>query len=253
MITKELIEARGKMIIAGAITVVLTVLIALSYDLLRNALGPAIGDLPAMLKSQVEAVMGDFSNYIFFQWFAKNGQMVLGGLAAFLGGSLIAGEVSKGTIFFLLSKPVSRPRVFMTKYGVAAALQLGICLLSALSLLIAGGLTGHPQNIVGLFASALLIWLGTLWVLGMAALFSVLFDDLLRPVGLALLVAIAVGIPGLVATLLPDWANWSLPSYWFSLPAFLGTGFPAKELAVSLAAAVLPVAVALSLFRKKAY
>lgn len=253
MISKELIEARGKIIIAIVLTLALTLLIAFSYDLLRNALGPAIGDLPAVLRSQVEAVMGDFSSYVFFQWFGKNGQMVLAGLAAFLGGGLIAGEVSKGTIFFLLSKPVSRPRVFMTKYGVAAAIQLAICLLSALCLLIVGIVTGHSQNIVGLLASALLIWLGTLGVLGIAALFSVLFDDLLRPVGLALLVAIVVGIPGLVSALLPDWANWSIPNYWYSLAAFQGTGFPAKELAVCLIAAIIPLAIALPLFRKKAY
>ncbi len=253
MIAKELIEARGKVIIAVVLTVAFTLLISFSYDLLRDALGPAIGTLPALLKSQVEAVMGDFSTYVFFQWFGKNGQMLLGGLAAFLGGGLIASEVSKGTIFFLLSKPVSRLQVFLTKYGVAAALQLGICLLSALCLLIAGAVTGHSLDIMGLTASALLIWLGTLWVLGVASLFSILFDDLLKPVGLAMLIAILVGIPGLVAVLLPEWAAWSLPNYWYSLPAFQGTGFPTKELAVCFVAALVPVAIALPLFRKKAY
>ena len=253
MIAKELIEVRGKVIIAGVLTVAFALLIAFSYDLLRNALGPAIQDMPAILRSQIDAVMGNFNTYVFFQWFAKNGQMILGGLAGFLGGGLIASEVSKGTIFFLLSKHISRSRVFLLKYGVAAGLQLGICLLSAFCLLLAGALAGHPQDIFGLAASALLIWLGTLFVLGVAALFSVLFDDLLKSVGLALLVAVVVGIPGLVATLLPEWANWSLPNYWFSLAAFQGTGFPAKELAVCLVAAVVPVAIALSIFKRKAY
>ncbi len=253
MITKELVEARGKLIIAGVLTLAFTLLIAFSYDLLRDALGPAITTLPDVLRSQVEAVMGAYNNYVFFQWFGKNGQMVLGGLAAFLGGGLIAGEVSKGTIFFLLSKPVSRAQVFVTKYGVAAALQLGICLLSGLCLLVAGAIAGHSIDVMGLLVSVVLIWLGTLGVLGVAALFSVVFDDLLKSVGLALLVAIVVGIPGLVSTLLPDWANWSLPNYWYSADAFLGVGFPAKEFAVCLVAAVIPVAIALPLFRRKAY
>src|SRR3954453_16676909 len=146
MIAKELIEARGKVIIAVALTVVFTLLISLSYNLLRDALGPAIGELPSVLKSQVEAVMGEFNTYVFFQWFSKNGQMLLGGLAAFLGGGLIASEVSKGPIFFLLSKPVSRLQVFLTKYGVASMLQFGICFLSSLCLLIAGAVTGHSLN-----------------------------------------------------------------------------------------------------------
>jgi len=62
-------------------------------------------------------------------------------------------------------------------------------------------------------------------------------------------VLILLNLPGL----LPHGADWSIPSYWSSLPAFLGQEFPVKALIISLIAALVPLLLAVPLFRRQAY
>ena len=168
-----------------------------------------------------------------------------------LGASLIANEVNKGTIFFLLSRPLSRDRVLLTKYLVSALILLGVMLLSGLAILIAAASVGHPQNVGGVLISTILLWLGMLFVLGVALLFSVLFHDVLRPLIFSLLLTLLLSIPGLIpnATL----NDWNLTFYWSNFAAYQGTMFPLKALLICLIAAIVPVALAIPLFRKQAY
>src|SRR5207249_10788119 len=94
-----------------------------------------------------------------------------------------------------------------------------------------------------------LFWLGTLFVLGVSSLFSVVFSDVLRPLALTVCVVLLLSMPGLF----PHGGDWALPGYWTSLPAYLGQEFPAKALVVSLVAALVPVLAAVALFRRQAY
>jgi ABC-2 type transport system permease protein len=254
MVAKELIDARWKMIIGAAITVLVVAGLSVLYSLIRDlATSPGTAGLPEAIKNDLQLSVANFGLYAWGQWFPKNGPMVIGGLAAFLGAGLIAGEVGKGTIFFLLSKPVSRERVLITKYLVSAGILLGVTLLGSVVMLLTAVLLGQIVPVDRILLATVLLWLGTLFVLGIALLFSTLFDDVLRPAGLAILVAIIIGLPGVVGAFLPGWADWSLPGYWASLSGFLGTAFPVKEFVICLVTAVLPVASALALFRKRAY
>ena len=172
-------------------------------------------------------------------------------LAAVLGASLIAGEINRGTIFFLLSKPVSRDRVLLTKYLVSALILLGAILASGVVLLAVAALIGHPQPVGGVLISAVLLWLGVLFVLGLALLFSVLFKDALRSLVGALLVTLVLSIPGLIPN--SGVNGWNLTLYWANFAAYQGTVFPLKALLICLVAAIVPVALAIPLFRKQAY
>ena len=68
-------------------------------------------------------------------------------------------------------------------------------------------------------------------------------------VTLTVVAVLLLSLPGLF----PHGADWVLPGYWSSLPAFLGHEFPAKALLISLVAAVIPVLGAVPLFRRQAY
>jgi ABC-type transport system involved in multi-copper enzyme maturation permease subunit len=256
VIAKEVIEARGKVLIGLVLALLIAVGTTYAYSLIQDllqrpetqsALATSGGSGAGL------AALGTFDTYVWGNWYAKNGGLILGGLAAFLGAALVAGEVSKGSIFFLLSQPVSRDRVLLTKYAVNAGLLLGVGLLIAVALWITAALMGQALPVGGLLASTLLLWLGTLAILGAALLFSVLVPDALRAAGLAVVVAVLLGLPGVIGTFVPGWADWSLPNYWASLPAFQGTALPLKELAIDLVAAGLPLAAALLLFRRRAY
>ena len=250
MVTKELLDARWRMVLGALGVPAVAVVIVYSYVLIRDLLGSAaVAQLPAASRSDLELALGSFDLFVWSQWFPKNAQPVLGLFAAFLGGPLIAGEVSKSTIFLLLGKPVGRAQVLLTKYAVGAAILLGVTLLGSLGLVATAAVLGHPQPLAGMLLSTVLLWLGVLAVLGVGLLCSVLFDDVLRPVALAVVFALAIGVP----SYLPGGAPWSLPTYWSSLPAYQGTGVPWREFAVCLVAAALPVALALPLFRRRAY
>lgn len=256
MIVKEMIDARWK-VLTGLIVALLTAAgSTYAYNLIQDLLqSPAAQRaLAATGGSQAGmAAVGNFDIYVWDNWYAKNGGLILGGLAAFLGAALIAGEVSKGSIFFLLSKPMSRDRILLTKYTVNAGLLLGVGLLIALALWITAALMGQVLPVRGLLISTLLLWLGTLSILGVALLCSVVLPDSLRAAGLAVVVAGLLGIPGVVGAFAPGWTEWSLPNYWVSLPAFQDTALPVKELGICLVAAALPLAVAVPLFRRWAY
>lgn len=256
MVIKEVIEARWKAIIGSVVAVLFVVALASTYNLIKNLLsgqltGNTTQQIPPQLQGTMQQLTGSYDGYIWSQWFSKNGPEILAILAAVLGASLIASEVNKGTIFFLLSKPMSRDRVLLTKYLVSALILLGVMLLSCIAILVAAAIVGHPQNVGGVLVSTVLLWLGMLFVLGLALLFSVLFHDVLRPLIFSLLFTLLLSIPGLIpnATL----NNWSLTSYWSNFAAYQGTMFPLQALLICLVAAIVPLALALPLFRRQAY
>ena len=216
--------------------------------------------------------------------------VVLVPLAALLGVALVSGEVGRGTIFLLLSRPVSRIRIFLTKYAVAAAVMLAVALLVGGSVLVSGYAHGYPivsVNFADALATAGSFWLGALSVLGVATLASVLFRDVIRSV-----VVTAVALYAISS--LPNWLRgavewWLYPSpedypegpmevdgwyrsfeafritnYWSIVdPYYENTPFgealmgqqpgPALSILVCLVAAALPLVAALWLFRRKSY
>lgn len=254
MVAKELIEARWKAIIGAALSTLLILISALTFDLIRSVLNsPQASGASNMLGSDVMSRLSNYTVYVWSSAFSptNNSGVVLLIVAALLGASVIAGEVSKGTIFLLLSRPLSRDKILLTKYLVGAAILLAMNVLAGVVMVLASAIAGHFQdlNLGGLAASVLLFWLGTLFVLGLATLFSVVFNDVLRPLALAAVVVLVLSLPGIF----PHGSDWVLPAYWTSLPAYLGQEFPVKALVISLVAAAIPVLAAVPLFRRQNY
>lgn len=250
MLKKELIEARWKTIICGLLALLLVEVSATTYGLFISLLkGPNLEQMPAFLQQQMTSLLSSYDLYLWGNWFAKNGTQSMAVMAAILGASLIAGETSRGTIFFLLGKPVSRERVLLTKYAISALLLLVVIGLSSVALLVTAVIVGHPQSIVGVLTSTVLLWLGVLMVLGLALLFSVLFHDVLRPLLCALGITLLLALPGFF----PNGSAWSVITSWSSQTAYLGQAFPLKEGAICLLAALIPLLLALVLFHRRAY
>ncbi len=230
MFIKELLEARIKCVIFALLVAATTVgnmLIALSMP---NDHTP-------------------FEVYAWNNWFHTNAASILAVFAAVLGTNLISGEVSKGSIFFLLSKPITRDRVVLMKYMSSAMLMLLLALLGSLLIFIVGAATGHPLALLNILMTTLLLWLGTLFVLGLTLIFSVLFRDVLRPAIFALAITAVLLLP----LVLPSWRNWSLISYWLNADTYFNGVFPLAGLLVNLLAAAVTLFIALLLFRKQAY
>ena len=245
MKTKEVLEARWKVI-----TFALLAFLGIAGNMATYPFvaGSSVPSTPPNLGPT--RLPNTFNAFVWSHWFAANGLLILGLFAAILGGGLIANEVSKGTIFFLLSKPVSRERILLTKYGVSAGLLLAVSVMGSVVVVIASIILGHPQDLLHLLIATGLLWLATLFPLGLALFFSTVLPDSLRPVIFSLL--ITVGLV-LLPTILPNGLNWSLWHYWSSLDGYLAGSFPFKEYLVCLVTALVPLLVALIMFRRKAY
>ena len=163
--------------------------------------------------------------------------------------------------------PVSRERVLLTKYALGAGVLFVVAMLGSIALLVTTAVLGYPQNMVGVLVSAVLMWLGLLFVLGTSLMLSVVLDStLLALVGTFLVWMLTSLFPALIAqqiavNFLSSQSDFpatlfdalALSPYWTSLAAYSGEGFPAMHFLVSSVTAVLTLLAALWLFRRRAY
>lgn len=193
-------------------------------------------------------------------------------VAAILGVGLLPAESGRSTIFFLLSKPISRTRVLLTKYVVGATALFGVAVFFGVGLVVSAGARGYPLeslDIAGVALSVVLLWLGSLSVFGLALTLSVALKNLIwSAVAILALMALTWSLSNL---LLGFWMNYFLddrgvpglsadivqramfPYYWSSKNLFLGQSLASTNFAFCLMTAVLPLLAAVWSFNRKAY
>jgi len=280
MVTKELRDVRWKVVVA--LTVVLTALIVSGYPTPY----PLIEEVTAHSDVQTEYENGtpipeeylvpsnpeDYAMQEMAGAYNVGGFVILLPLAGMLGAALIAGETGSGTIFTLLSRPVSRTRVLLTKYAVCAGVLLGCAVFGGLLLVIAAAVRGYPLenlNIAGAVLSAILMWLGSLFVLGVALLASDIFKNVMASVmATALAMYLVFALPSFVLSIYFLFAASefetpaiaaevtrisNLGSYWVVEGLYVDGAVSITNFLVSLLAAAVPTFAALWLFRRKAF
>jgi ABC-2 type transport system permease protein len=250
MTTKEVLEARWKVGIFALLVFLVASFNSAFYQVEGYKLDPHNNAPPPLQILIPEHLANTFNTFVWIEWFATNGPFLLAFLAALLGAGLIASEVSRGTIFFLLSKPVSRERILLIKYGVSAALLLAVSVVGSVGLAVVGIVLGQPLNVLNLLVATVLLWQAALFPLGLALFFSVILSDSFRPMVFSLLILFAFIV---LPVTLPNGWDWSLWHYWSSLNAYLDGTFPLKECLVCLVTAALPLLAALVVFHRKAY
>lgn len=233
MVAKELRDAWWKLL-AAAVAVVPSLLIVAEYLPPYESAGRVVEEFPPGIVTQQ-------------LWnVSSGGGLALGFLAALLGAALVSGETSQSTIFLLLSRPVGRARVLLTKYAVCAGILLAAAAFGhVLFLAVAFVAKGYPPGLVSVSSvilSTVLLWLGSLFVLGATLIVSVAFRNVTASVIAAALVVVAY------------WFSASLGvGYWSSENLYAGSNLAPTYFLVSTIAAAVPLLVALWLFRRKAY
>ena len=250
MKTKELLEARWKVLTFTLLALLVSVGNIAIYQYGKYQLERGGASSPMFQDMAQDPLMKNFTAFVWDRWFATNGPFILALFAVILGSGLIAGEVRKGTIFFLLSKPVSRERILLTKYTVSAGLLLAVSVMNSLAIVIASIAVGQPQDLLHLLIATGLLWLAALFPLGLSLFFSLFSSDNFRPVVFSLLLTVALV---LLPIILPNGLDWSLGRYWSNQNTYLAGGFPLKEYLVCLLIALVPLLAALVVFRRKAY
>lgn len=202
-------------------------------------------------------------------FFGSTGKTFLIPLAAVLGVGLVSTEAGRGTIFLLLSKPIGRGQVLLTKWAVGALALLAISAFFGVAFVASAAAKGYPLDSLsptGVALSILLLWLGSLSVLGLALALSALMRNALWSVlaVLSLLVAIWVFFNFLSGLWMEFFLSSNelsvpivqrviIPYYWSSKDLYLGDSLALVNFAVCLFTAALALFAALWVFRRKEY
>ncbi|MGH3146657.1 MAG: ABC transporter permease [Rubrobacter sp.] len=276
MVTKELRDAGWKLVLGFLVILVLAAVVVVPYEWMAGETVVAPNMLPEGLPLPDgfprELNPAESAAYSLENDFGTICGYVLVPLAVLLGVAVVSGEAGSGTIFLLLSKPVNRSRLLLTKYGVGAAVLLSVALLGCVGIVTSAAVRGYPMGQVSVFGAALsvaLLWLGSLFVLSTALLMSVLFRNVLFSLT-ATVVALYAAFTGpqFLSVFLsqplprpsgpPDWSygwlTWlDISRYWGGEILYLGEGVAAVNFVVYSTLAVLPLLAALWLFNRKAF
>ncbi len=189
LLTKELREARWKWIVGGAVMLATALALSFMFDFLASMTEGGI-PLPEPWFSQVQQQMQDYEVYVWLNWYGKNFFQIMLVIAVILGAASLTGERSSGTLEFLLSQPLGRWSIFVTKFtaGLLVLWLLGIA--GTLVMGPVSWLAGHDLHL-GAFMRGLPVSLGA------AALFysvAFLLSAVLRsePLKVALISAVAL-------------------------------------------------------------
>jgi ABC-type transport system involved in multi-copper enzyme maturation permease subunit len=261
MIAKE-VRADRWAVVVGLFVLALRIQGAVTTDLKAQTLAVLNYNFDADFTAAAAGHISTASAYVWAVFFSDLTLYLLVGVCgAVFGAGLIASETSSGSIFVLLSRPLSRTRIFLTKYGMAAALSLLLCaLFGAVGLAVGAwqGVAGPPLG--GWLLSVILLWLAMLFVVGLALLYSVLVPNALAAGVLAFFTAYLLVIVPVIHTgtqphvhYLLGGPDWQVATYWSSLGIYAGVDSPVKSLLIALIAALIPVALALALFVRKAF
>lgn len=262
MIAEEWRSARWKLIVAAVPVVLIFFVLSPYAEFVEDA-----RRIPS--EDPVETALRDLSDLYYL-----GGLFILIPLAGLLGVAAISGEVSSGSILLVLSRPVSRVRVLLAKYAVAAGTLLLAAVLGKVLLVCMAAVRGYPLGqlrVLEAVVSVFVLWLGVLFVLGTAMLVSTVFKSVLASVAACALVLLAVftlphvildrimtptgALAGLSLRL--DLITYWTPAYYYygdpgSVAVGIG-GFTAANFLVCLTAATVPLLLALWLFRREEY
>jgi len=199
LIRKELFQMRWILLVGLIFGLALAVVIVVTFHYIEQVVAeipPELMELLAQYEVTRELlfIFGDYTDYVWSQWNAKNLYQAGAVLAIVMAASQFAGEVSRRTIGFYLSRPVTRREGYIAK--VAAGIILLLLIFGGATILIwAGstviGLTADWGRIWGSFLISL-VWLSAYYLAG--CIISTLNRE-------AITAGVIIGVAGIILSL----------------------------------------------------
>lgn len=179
-----------------------------------------------------------YLNMEYFSWLP----LLLSIYAIFFGSGLVARDAEKGALEFLLSQPVRRFQVVITKFLVFLAVLAAVMAASVVGMLVGAALMGQSLNLPNLLVAHLQAFVLVVAVAAYASVFSVLFLNNGRALMLSGLITAALYILNFVGPALGSlqWLQKGSLFYYFQGMSLLLEG------QVNMAGLVLHAAVALA-------
>jgi len=204
LISKELLQMRWILIVGLIFGLALAVIIVVTFHFMEQVVAEIPPELMELLAQhevtrELLFIFGDYSDYVWSQWNAKNLYQAGAFLAIIMAASQFAGEVSRRTIGFYLSRPVTRREGFLAK--VAAGMIIFVLVFGGAMILIwlvsaIIGLSAEWGRLWGAFLISL-VWLIAYYLVG--CIISILNRE---PISAGVMIGVAgiiLSLPGLFA------------------------------------------------------
>lgn len=278
MIFKEWRDARWKLVLGALAFLVVAVVAPRSYGQILVNVERDVSSMKDVEYMREPGYPAKLAGGELEQLQRHANHAILVPLAGLFGVALVSAEVGQGSIFLLLSRPLGRRRVLLTKYAVCAACLFAVALVGAVGMILSAYVRGYPPeavNVGRIFVVATLFWLGALFVLGVSLLASVIFGNVILTIlAAAGTVYLVYAGPDIVQSIVEGifWTNsdyaqtwreriawtdafdrWRLSNYWGGYYTLDRNATMAQSFLVCLFTAVPPLLLALWLFRRKAY
>jgi len=131
------------------------------------------------------------------------------------GGSALAGEIDKGTISFLLSKPLSRVKIYFAKYIAGLLALVFLLIVSIIGIIPLARLHGLDYLGPNYVAIAVLSFGLGLAVLSLSMFLSALFNDKGKPYFIASAIMILMYVMNLLSVLQESLVNLKYGSFFY--------------------------------------
>ena len=173
LIRKELLQMRWILVVGLIFGLAMAVIIVVTFHYMEQVVAEIPPDLMELLARhevtrELLFIFGDYSDYVWSQWNAKNLYQAGALLSIIMAASQFSGEVSRRTIGFYLSRPVTRREGFIAKVAAGMIMLLLIfggtmILIWAVSAII--GLSAEWGRLWGAFLISL-VWLSAYYLVG---------------------------------------------------------------------------------------
>ncbi|MDW7651855.1 MAG: ABC transporter permease subunit [Bacillota bacterium] len=251
LIKKELREALWKLVLGLALMIVTAASIPLMYEMIADLLSQLkLEEMGFFSNFMSPGILSDYSAYLWSQWNGKNLLNIGTVLAVILGMGTIAGEVSNQTISFLLTRPISRRTVFISKVFSGAFILAVIVAVSTVVMLVLAAVSSPEFLDVGrLLVATCITFLGLLLIYIMTVFFSTILSDPVKVAGVTILAIIVMYTLGWFAVT----RKFALFVQMAAGGYFLGGVFPTGAVIVMLLTVVLLSAVGITVFERREY
>ena len=204
LIFKELNQMRWIMVIGLLFGVSLAVIVTVTFSYLADIVAEIPSELLDLLAQyeitrEMLFIFKDYSVYLWSQWHAKNLYQAGALLGIIMAASQFAGEVSRRTMGFYLTRPISRRQGYLGKVAAGTLLLLIFSLAGLAATWIASVVIGLSADWPKLISALLLtlIWINSYYLLGCAV--SVLNREPVTAGVITGLAGVLLSLPGLYA------------------------------------------------------
>ena len=179
--------------------------------------------LARMIRDAIE-VQREFRGFIWYNAFRDNLTQLGVFFAVLLGCGGLLHESRKGSALFTLSMPVTRRQLLAARTGAGLAQLLAISIVPPLAISVLAPTVGQRFSVVDALAHGTCIFFVATLFYSLAAFLSTLFDDMWRPMLIALGIACALAIASFAAPQINIFSVMNGESY-FRTGSLPWTGF----------------------------